>query len=83
MIKYSNEKNLLLESNWKPFLQDVDKPNLFRDLFEYDSVPKVAFNFRQTPTPRSATDSSRRLRSPSSRSSNCTSCSTSWAAPRA
>ena len=49
MIKYSNEKNLLLESNWKPFLQDVDKPNLFRDLFEYDSVPKVAFNFRQTP----------------------------------
>ena len=49
MIKYSQDKNLLLESNWKPFLQDVEKPNLFRDLFDYDSVPKVAFNFRQTP----------------------------------
>ena len=49
MIKYSQDKNLLLESNWKPFLQDVEKPNLFCDLFDYDSVPKVAFNFRQTP----------------------------------
>ena len=49
MIKYNKDKNLLIESNWRPFLQDVEQPNLFRDLFDYDSVPKVAFNFRQTP----------------------------------
>ena len=49
MIKYNKDKNLLIESNWRPFLQDVEQPNLFRDLFDYDTVPKVAFNFRQTP----------------------------------
>ncbi|MEG1394403.1 MAG: 2-isopropylmalate synthase [Clostridia bacterium] len=48
MIKYDNERNLLLESNWKPSLQDVNEPHLFRDMYEYDSIPKIAFNFRQT-----------------------------------
>ena len=49
MIKYSKSKNVLIESNWKPNLQDVGTPNLFRELYPYDSIPKVAFNFRQTP----------------------------------
>lgn len=49
MIKLNKDKNLLFESNWKPSLQDVSKPNLFRDIFDYDHIPKVAFNFRQTP----------------------------------
>ena len=49
MIKYSKQKNVLIESNWKPNLQDVGTPNLFRELYSYDTIPKVAFNFRQTP----------------------------------
>ena len=49
MIKYSKQKNVLIESNWKPNLQDVGTPNFFRELYSYDTIPKVAFNFRQTP----------------------------------
>ena len=49
MIKYSKQKNVLIESNWKPNLQDVGQPNFFRELYSYDTIPKVAFNFRQTP----------------------------------
>ncbi|MCI7401166.1 MAG: 2-isopropylmalate synthase [Christensenella sp.] len=49
MIKYSDTKNVLMESNWKPNLQDVGTPNLYRELYSYDSIPKIAFNFRQTP----------------------------------
>lgn len=49
MINLSKEDNVLIESSWKPRLQDNQEPELFRDLFDYDSVPKVAFNFRHTP----------------------------------
>ncbi len=49
MIQYNEEKNLLMEGNWTPSLQDVKDPQLFRELYDYDSVPKVAFNFRQSP----------------------------------
>ncbi len=30
-------------------LQDVPEPQLFRNLFDYTSIPKVAFNFRNVP----------------------------------
>lgn len=49
MIKFSNQDNLLVERTWKPQLQDNINPELFRDFFDYESIPKVAFNFRQTP----------------------------------
>lgn len=49
MIKYSRQNNVLIEGSWKPRMQNVDEPRLFRDLFDYDHVPKIAFNFRQTP----------------------------------
>lgn len=49
MIKYNKHKNVLMESNWKPNLQDVGSPNLYRELYSYDTIPKIAFNFRQTP----------------------------------
>lgn len=49
MIKYSRQNNVLIEGSWKPRMQNVDEPKLFRDLFDYDHVPKIAFNFRQTP----------------------------------
>ncbi len=30
-------------------LVDVDKPNVFRNLFHYDEIPKIAFNDRIVP----------------------------------
>ena len=30
-------------------LQDVDKPNLYDNLYSYDEVPKIAFNHRIVP----------------------------------
>lgn len=41
--------NLLsLEEHMYP-LVDVDKPNIFRNLFPYDEIPKIAFNDRIVP----------------------------------
>ena len=30
-------------------LQDVAEPNLYRDIYDYDTVPKIAFNHRRVP----------------------------------
>lgn len=49
MINYSEEDNVLIERSWTPRLQDNPEPELFRDLYDYDSIPKIAFNFRHTP----------------------------------
>ncbi len=47
---FMNEKNnlLSLEEHMYP-LVDVEKPNVFRNLFPYDEVPKIAFNDRIVP----------------------------------
>ena len=46
-----NTKTNLLEENYYHYnVQDVENPNLFRELFDYESVPKVAFNNRHVPT---------------------------------
>lgn len=47
---YKNPQNnlLQLEEHMYP-LVDVDKPNVFRNLFPYDEVPKIAFNDRIVP----------------------------------
>lgn len=45
-----NKKNNLLEEKYYSYsLQDVKEPQLFRDIFEYTSVPKVIFNNRFVP----------------------------------
>ncbi len=41
--------NLLQENDYKFSFQDVEEPQLFRDMFDYDSVPKIAFNHRSVP----------------------------------
>ena len=46
IIKYNKNKNVLEEHAYKPSLQDVAQPNLYRKLFNYGSVPKVSFNMR-------------------------------------
>lgn len=47
---YMNEQNnlLALEEHMYP-LVDVETPNVFRNLFPYDEVPKIAFNNRIVP----------------------------------
>ncbi len=46
----SNEHTNLLELEEHMYhLVDVDKPNVFRNLFPYDEVPKIAFNDRIVP----------------------------------
>lgn len=45
-----NKKNNLLEEKYYNYtLQDVKEPQLFRDIFEYTSIPKVIFNNRFVP----------------------------------
>ncbi len=49
MLELSNKTNLLEQKIYKYDLQDVADPNLYRDIYSYDSVPKVAFNHRRVP----------------------------------
>ena len=46
---FESAHNLLeLEEHMYP-LVDVDTPNVFRNLFHYDEIPKIAFNDRIVP----------------------------------
>ena len=49
MIELSKNSNLLEQDPYKYSLQEVDEPNLFRDLYPYTEVPKTPFNFRKVP----------------------------------
>ena len=49
MISKSPFSNLLEQSQYKYSLQDVDEPNLYRDIYPYDEIPKIAFNHRRVP----------------------------------
>ncbi len=49
MITKNRHSQLLEQSQYKYSLQDVDEPNLYRDIYPYDEIPKVAFNHRRVP----------------------------------
>ena len=49
MLEISNKTNLLEQSIYKYSLQDVENPNLYREMFNYEEVPKIAFNHRRVP----------------------------------
>lgn len=49
MFELSNKTNLLEQDTYKYSLQDVAEPNLYRELYSYDTVPRVAFNHRRVP----------------------------------
>lgn len=49
MFEFSKKTNLIERSEFAYPLQDVEKPNMFRNLFPYEEVPKVAFNHRHVP----------------------------------
>lgn len=44
MLEISKKTNLLEEKYYKYELQDVAEPNLFRNIYEYSTIPKVHFN---------------------------------------
>ncbi len=49
MLEKNPKSNLLEQNQYKYTLQDVEKPNLYRELYPYDEVPKTPFNHRRVP----------------------------------
>ena len=49
MLEFSSKTNLLEQKNYHYTLQDVENPNLYRDLFNYEEIPKISFNHRRVP----------------------------------
>ncbi len=49
MLELSRKSNLLEEESYKYSLQDIPEPQLYRDVYSYDTVPKVGFNHRRVP----------------------------------
>lgn len=49
MLEISPKTNLLEQKTYKYSLQDVEEPNLYRDIYNYDEIPKVSFNHRRVP----------------------------------
>lgn len=49
MIVKNNKTNLLEEKMYDYSLQDVKDPQLFREIFDYENVPKIVFNNRMVP----------------------------------
>ena len=82
MLEISQKTNLLEQKNYRYALQDVAEPNLYRDIYDYESVPKVPFNHRRVPmgmpeeiwiSDPSGTGSSPWIRTRWTRSWSCTS----------
>ena len=48
-ITLSDKSNLLEQDPYMYDLQDVPKPELFREMFPYTEVPKIAYNYRRVP----------------------------------
>ncbi len=49
MLEISSQTNLLEQKSYKYSLQDVEEPNLYREIYPYTEVPRVAFNHRRVP----------------------------------
>jgi isopropylmalate/homocitrate/citramalate synthase len=49
MLKFNPVTKVLEEEVYNYQLQDVEEPVLYREIFAYDSVPKIVFNHRLVP----------------------------------
>lgn len=49
MLEISPKSNLLEQKSYKYSLQDIPEPNLYREVYNYEGVPKVPFNHRRVP----------------------------------
>ena len=49
MIEISKKSNLLEQKSYRYQLQDIEDPNLYREIYTYTEIPKVPFNHRRVP----------------------------------
>ena len=49
MLEFSKKTNMLMQAKYQYQLQDVEEPNLYREIFDYQTIPKIAFNNRHVP----------------------------------
>ena len=49
MLELSKKSNLLEQSVYHYSLQDVPSPNLYREIYNYEEIPKIPFNHRRVP----------------------------------
>ena len=49
MLEISSRTNLLEQKSYKYSLQNIENPNLLRDIYTEGEVPKVSFNHRRVP----------------------------------
>lgn len=49
MLRFSRTTNTLIHTNFKYSLQEVRDPNLYREIYSYDEIPKVPFNHIRVP----------------------------------
>lgn len=49
MLEFSKRTNTIEQSAYKYHLQDLPEPNLYRDLFPYETIPIISFNHRHVP----------------------------------
>jgi isopropylmalate/homocitrate/citramalate synthase len=49
VLRFNKHRRTLEQDEYKYELQDVDEPNLFRDIFSYEEIPKIPFNHRLVP----------------------------------
>ena len=49
MLEFSKKTNVLMQAKYQYELQDVEEPNLYREIFDYQTIPKIAFNNRLVP----------------------------------
>jgi citrate (Re)-synthase len=49
MLTFSKKTNQLMQSQYQYDLQDVAEPNLYREIYDYQTIPKIAFNNRLVP----------------------------------
>lgn len=49
MIEFNKRTNTLEQTQYKYSLQDIPEPNLYREIYSYDEIPKCTFNHRRVP----------------------------------
>lgn len=49
MLEFNKKTNTLEQTQYRYSLQDISEPNLYREIYSYDEIPKCAFNHRRVP----------------------------------
>ena len=49
MLEFNKKTNTLEQTQYRYALQDIPEPNLYREIYSYDEIPKCAFNHRRVP----------------------------------